>query len=324
MAPAMRTETILGHSPELEAVLRAAQLVAKADCPVLILGESGTGKEELARMLHRLSPRSGRPFVAVNCGALPAELAESELFGHRRGAFTGADRDHPGFVGAAEGGTLFLDEIGDLPLALQPKLLRFLEHGERQALGDPRARRADVRVLAATHRDLHAASDQGSFRRDLFYRLHVVPLELPPLRLRGNDVLLLAEHFLAEFARTHQAAAPRLSRSARRALLAHPWLGNVRELRHLCERLALLLPGQMLGPENLGLRHGSGARQTLSAETGSLVQLPAEGLEFEALEHDLLRQAMERTRGCKARAARLLGLSRNTLLYRLKKHAIEG
>ncbi|MFO8002718.1 sigma-54 interaction domain-containing protein [Thioalkalivibrio sp.] len=316
----MQANPILGESPELQAVYRAAQLVSKADCPVLILGESGTGKEELARSLHRLSPRAAGPFIPVNCGALPSELAESELFGHRRGAFTGADRDHPGFVGAAEGGTLFLDEIGDLPLSLQPKLLRFLERGERQPLGEPRARAADVRVLAATHRDLHEASDQGLFRRDLFYRLHVVPLELPPLRLRGNDVLLLADHFLTELAGTHGRTAPRLSRAARRALLAHRWPGNVRELRHLCERLVLLLPGQLLGPENLGLA----TRAPLNTAAGAgLLQLPAEGLEFEALEHDLLRQAMEQAKGCKARAARLLGLSRNTLLYRLKKHAID-
>lgn len=317
----MQANQILGDSPELQAVLRAAQLVSKADCPVLILGESGTGKEELARTLHRLSPRAAGPFIPVNCGALPSELAESELFGHRRGAFTGADRDHPGFVGAAEGGTLFLDEIGDLPLSLQPKLLRFLERGERQPLGEPRARAVDVRVLAATHRDLHAASDQGLFRRDLFYRLHVVPLELPPLRLRGNDVLLLADHFLTELASTHGRASPRLTRAARRALLAHRWPGNVRELRHLCERLVLLLPGQLLGPENLGLT----VRAPCNASgRAGLLQLPADGLEFEALEHDLLRQAMEQARGCKARAARLLGLSRNTLLYRLKKHAIDG
>ncbi|AGA32189.1 sigma54 specific transcriptional regulator, Fis family [Thioalkalivibrio nitratireducens DSM 14787] len=320
----MQANPILGESPELQAVLRAAQLVAKADCPVLILGESGTGKEELARRLHRFSPRADGPFVAVNCGALPAELAESELFGHRRGAFTGADRDHPGFVGAAEGGTLFLDEIGDLPLPLQPKLLRFLERGERQALGESRARTANVRVLAATHRDLHDAADQGLFRRDLFYRLHVVPLELPPLRLRGSDVLLLADHFLAEFARAHDASAPRLNRAARQALRSHSWPGNVRELRHLCERLVLLLPGQLLGPENLGLRAGQAAPADRRGTPSGLVELPVEGLEFEALEHDLLRQAMERARGCKARAARLLGLSRNTLLYRLKKHAIEG
>ncbi|AHE99410.1 sigma-54 interaction domain-containing protein [Thioalkalivibrio paradoxus] len=320
----MQANPILGESPELQAVLRAAQLVAKADCPVLILGESGTGKEELARRLHRFSPRADGPFVAVNCGALPAELAESELFGHRRGAFTGADRDHPGFVGAAENGTLFLDEIGDLPLSLQPKLLRFLELGERQALGEPRARSANVRVLAATHRDLHDAVDQGLFRRDLFYRLHVVPLELPPLRLRGNDVLLLADQFLAEFASTHHAVPPRLDRAARQALRSYSWPGNVRELRHLCERLVLLLPGQLLGPENLGLRTGRSAAVDVGAPASGLVELPAEGLEFEALEHDLLRQAMARARGCKARAARLLGLSRNTLLYRLKKHAIEG
>ncbi len=316
----MEAHPILGKSPELQAVLRAAQLVAKADCPVLVLGESGTGKEGLARTLHRLSPRASGPFIAVNCGALPSELAESELFGHRRGAFTGADRDHPGFVGAAEGGTLFLDEIGDLPLSLQPKLLRFLERGERQPLGDAQPRAADVRVLAATHRDLHEASDQGHFRRDLFYRLHVVPLELPPLRLRGRDVLLLADHFLNELADTYQTEPPRLTPQARRALLDYHWPGNVRELRHLCERLVLLLPGQLLGSENLGLR--ASPRSGGSPQDG-LVRLPAEGLEFEALEHDLLRQAMVQARGCKAQAARLLGLSRNTLLYRLKKHAID-
>lgn len=320
----MHADTILGRSPELEAVLRAAQLVAKADCPVLILGESGTGKEELARVLHRSSPRSAGPFIAVNCGALPAELAESELFGHRRGAFTGAERDHPGFVGAAEGGTLFLDEIGDLPLPLQPKLLRFLERGERQPLGEPRAKVANVRVLAATHRDLHVATDQGLFRRDLFYRLHVVPLELPPLRVRGRDVLLLADHFLSQFAGMHGTDPPRLNPAARRALLSHAWPGNVRELRHLCERLVLLLPGQLLGPENLGLYRGAGAVAASARGCTGLVRLPAEGLELAALEHDLLRQAMERTRGCKAKAARLLGLSRNTLLYRLKKYAIEA
>ncbi len=316
----MQERPLLGESPELQAVLRAAQLVAKADCPVLVLGESGTGKEELARMLHRLSPRADGPFIAVNCGALPSELAESELFGHRRGAFTGADRDHPGFVGAAEGGTLFLDEIGDLPLSLQPKLLRFLESGERQPLGDAHSRSANVRVLAATHRDLHEASDQGHFRRDLFYRLHVVPLELPPLRLRGRDALLLADHFLKELADNYQTDPPRLNPQARRALLEHRWPGNVRELRHLCERLVLLLPGQFLGPENLGLKAAPWSRK---GPEDRLVQLPAQGLEFEALEHDLLRQAMVQARGCKAQAARLLGLSRNTLLYRLKKHAID-
>lgn len=318
----MLSDRMLGHSPELLAVLRAVQLIAKSDCPVLVLGESGTGKEVLARELHDGSNRAKGPFVAVNCGALPQELAESLLFGHRRGAFTGADRDHPGFVGAADGGTLFLDEIGDLPQALQPKLLRFLESGERQAIGEICPRKVDVRIVAATHRDLYQAVTDGSFRRDLFYRLHVVPLELPPLRLRGGDVVMLAERFLAELSKSYHSTPVRLSRSARAALQAHDWPGNVRELRNLCERLTLLLPGQELGAENLLLALRPTAGLTDASRAGTLMELPPEGIRLAALEYDLLRQALDRARGSKTRAARLLGLSRDTFLYRMKKHAI--
>lgn len=310
-------DSLLGSAPEFETQLRAARLVAASDAPVLLLGESGTGKELLARALHALSPRAVGPFVAINCAALPAELAESELFGHRRGAFTGADRDHPGYARLAAGGTLFLDEVGDLPLPMQSKLLRFLELGECQGVGEACPTRVDVRIIAATHQDLHRAVADGRFRRDLFYRLHVVPLELPPLRRRGDDVLLLARRFLGEFAERHGRPQAVLGRRAERALLRHDWPGNVRELRNLCERLSILLPGRVIEPENLPVEIRGGM------PAGSGFALPAGGIRLDDLEQDMIRQALDRTRGNKSRAARLLGISRDTLLYRLKKYAIE-
>ncbi|MDX9766293.1 MAG: sigma 54-interacting transcriptional regulator [Ectothiorhodospiraceae bacterium] len=311
-------DSLLGSAPEFETQIRAARLVAASDASVLLLGESGTGKELLARALHALSPRANGPFVAINCAALPGELAESELFGHRRGAFTGADRDHPGYARLAAGGTLFLDEAGDLPLPLQSKLLRFLELGECQGVGELSPTRVDVRIIAATHQDLHRAVAEGRFRRDLFYRLHVVPLELPPLRQRGEDVLLLARRFLAEFAEHHGRPLAVFGRRAERALLRHDWPGNVRELRNLCERLSILLPGRVIEPENLPPELRG------EAQAQSSFALPAGGIRLDDLEQDMIRQALDRSHGNKSRAARLLGISRDTLLYRLKKYAIEG
>ncbi|MDD3517217.1 MAG: sigma 54-interacting transcriptional regulator [Chromatiales bacterium] len=311
-------DSLLGSAPEFETQIRAARLVAASDASVLLLGESGTGKELLARALHALSSRANGPFVAINCAALPGELAESELFGHRRGAFTGADRDHPGYARLAAGGTLFLDEAGDLPLPLQSKLLRFLELGECQGVGELSPTRVDVRIIAATHQDLHRAVAEGRFRRDLFYRLHVVPLELPPLRQRGEDVLLLARRFLAEFAEHHGRPLAVFGRRAERALLRHDWPGNVRELRNLCERLSILLPGRVIEPENLPPELRG------EAQAQSSFALPAGGIRLDDLEQDMIRQALDRSHGNKSRAARLLGISRDTLLYRLKKYAIEG
>ncbi|MFN3785242.1 MAG: sigma 54-interacting transcriptional regulator, partial [Thiothrix sp.] len=212
---AMAFETLLTRSPLLEAVLRSAQLIAQTDASVLISGESGTGKELVARAMHAASPRHAAPFIAVNCAALPETLAESLLFGHRKGAFTGAHSQQIGLIVAAEGGTLFLDEIGELPLNLQAKLLRFLECGEILPIGETRPRYINARIFAATHRDLYAMTQKGQFRSDLFYRLNVVPVELPPLRARKEDIELLAQHFLERFAQQHQLAPAKLSKAAR-------------------------------------------------------------------------------------------------------------
>jgi len=307
----------LGESPEFQAVLRSAEIVAATDVTVLIRGESGTGKELLARALHAGSRRARGPFVTINCAALPDNLAESELFGHRKGAFTGAVADHPGRIRAAAGGTLFLDEIGELSPAIQAKLLRFLETGECQPVGGTDCQRVDVRVLAATHRDLHALVREGRFREDLYYRLNVVPLELPPLRARSGDVPLLIDAFTRRHAALHGMKPPRYSRAALRLLEQYPWPGNVRELRNFCERMVILCSGMEIGPDNLPAEIRAGR-----AGQDSRFELPAEGIRLEELERTMLRQALERAHGNRSQAARLLGLSRDTFLYRLKKYAI--
>jgi DNA-binding NtrC family response regulator len=314
------SDSLIGNSPELTAVLRAARLVAMTDAPVLIQGESGTGKELLAARVHTDSPRRSGPMITVNCAALPETLAESLLYGHRKGAFTGAVSDQPGYILQANGGTLFLDEIGDLPLAVQAKLLRFLESGECQPVGHSACVHADVRVIAATNRDLAADVTTGRFRQDLFYRLNVVPLSLPPLRTRGEDIALLLHHHAEQLAQRYDLAAPRFSRSALRQLHAYDWPGNVRELRNLCERLVILCGGREIQPENLPQE----IRQPLSSKTqGNGFNLPPEGVRLDELEVTLIRQALVQTEGNRSRAARLLGLTRDTFLYRLKKYAIE-
>jgi transcriptional regulator with PAS, ATPase and Fis domain len=310
----MAFEDIMTRSPAMEAVLRSAHLIAQTDASVLITGESGTGKELVAQAMHATSPRRSHSFVAVNCASLPESLAESLLFGHRKGAFTGADSQQSGLIGSAEGGTLFLDEVGELALSLQPKLLRFLESGEVLPLGETHARRASVRVLAATHRDLHAMALEGAFRMDLFYRLNVVPVELPPLRERKEDIELLLTHFLQRFATLHGLPPATLNRDARQHLSRYRWSGNVRELRNLCERLSILLAGREVGLTNLPLviRNASPASDTSFC-------LPADGIALDALERDLLAQALTRSGNNKTHAARLLGITRDALNYRLKK-----
>jgi len=310
---------LIGRSPELGAVLRAGQVAAAADVTILILGESGTGKELLAEAIHRGSRRADAPFVTVNCATLPEALAESELFGHRKGAFTGALTDQPGRLRAAHGGTLFLDEIGELPLNLQAKLLRFLESGECQPLGTTRAERLDVRVIAATNRDLHAEAQAGRFREDLYYRLNVVPLELPPLRARSGDTPLLLDELTVRLAATHGLEPPRYTAAARSVLERYRWPGNVRELRNFCERMVVLFSGRHVGPDNLPLEI-----RNSRAGAGKGFVLPESGLRLDDLEADMLRQALARTGGNRSRAARLLGLTRDTFLYRLKKYAIEA
>ncbi len=314
------SDSLIGNSPELSAVLRAARLVAMTDAPVLLQGESGTGKEVLAARVHRDGPRRSSPMITVNCAALPETLAESLLYGHRKGAFTGAIGDQPGYILQAHGGTLFLDEIGELPLAVQAKLLRFLESGECQPVGQNNCVRADVRIIAATNRELAAAVATGCFREDLFYRLNVVPLTLPPLRERNGDVVELLHYHTALIATRYALVAPRYSAQTLTLLRAYAWPGNVRELRNLCERLVILCGGREITPHNLP----SEIRQPLARgkqRTG--FNLPPEGVRLDELEVTLIRQALQQTAGNRTHAARLLGLTRDTLLYRLKKYAIE-
>ncbi len=310
-------QTMKGTAPEFRALLRSAQIAAATDVTVLLLGESGTGKELLAHAMHAESPRHAAPFVAINCAALPESLAESELFGHRKGAFTGAINHNPGRIRSAEGGTLFLDEVGELPLNIQAKLLRFLESGECQSVGETAVVRTNVRVIAATHRDLYEKVQRGEFREDLYYRLNVVPLELPPLRRRSGDIPLLLAHLIGEIASRYELEAPRFSDEALTILRGYRWPGNVRELRNFCERMVVLLSGREIFPGNLPRE-----MRSVTAERANLFALPDNGLSLEDLEQSLIRQALEKTHGNRSRAARLLGLSRDTLLYRLKKYAI--
>lgn len=318
---------MIGFSPAFSSILRAARLVAVTGAAVLICGESGVGKELLAREIHLNSRRSKNCFVPVNCAALSESLAESELFGHVKGAFTGAISARTGRIAAAHGGTLFLDEIGDMPWSIQAKMLRFLENGECQSLGQEQPRRVDVRVIAATNRDLAQLVAEGRFRQDLYYRLQVVPLRLPPLRERGGDVELLAKAFLAYFAALHGVAAPTFCAAAVELLRHYPWPGNIRELRHICERGVIFHAGQILDEVFL---HGQLEMRTPLASTGESAGFglnpshswPIGGLSLDLVERDMIRAALERTLGNRTHAAKLLDVSRDTLLYRMKKHAL--
>jgi two-component system response regulator AtoC len=311
---------LVGASVAMQEVLRQLRKVAPQKTTVLVTGDSGTGKELVARALHELSPRAAYPFVAVNCGAIPAELIESELFGHVKGAFTDASRAKKGLADEADGGTLFLDEIGELPLALQPKLLRFLEEEEVRPLGDVRARKVDVRVVAATGRDLRRAVAAGQFREDLFYRLDVVEVRLPPLRERPEDVPALAAHFLARHARLRpELAGMRLSDEAREALLAHRWPGNVRELEHALERAVVLADGPVIREEDLPETVRSPPQSPQPSRLQGTLTIKRE---TRALEEQLIRAALERTGGNRTRAAELLELSYRALLYKIKEYGI--
>ena len=312
---------MLGSAPAFVALLRAARLVAVTAATVLIQGESGVGKELLARFIHDTSRRAQAPFVPVSCPALSETLVESELFGHSKGAFTGAIAGRSGRIAAAHGGTLFLDEVGDMPLSIQAKMLRFLENGECQALGREYPQRVDVRVVAATHRDLATMVAAGQFRQDLFHRLQVVPLHLPPLRERGQDVGLLANAFLTLFATRHAVAAPVLTRAALTALQHHAWPGNIRELRNLCERGVIFHAGQEIGAEFIQAQLSGHATPAAHLPEPALA-LPNHGLSLDLLERDLICAALDRVQGNRTQAAKLLSLSRDTLLYRMKKHAL--
>jgi transcriptional regulator with PAS, ATPase and Fis domain len=299
-------------------MIRSAKMVAATDVTILIKGETGTGKEVLARAIQLDSTRANKPFVTLNCAALPESLVESEIFGHKKGAFTGAIGDKQGLFQSADGGTLFLDEINSLPLGIQAKLLRFLESGECLAVGGTKPYRVNVRIIAATNSDLSNLIETGEFRRDLFYRLNVVPLELPPLHQRTGDIETLANHFFMHFAQAHALEAPTFSRQTLRTLRSYRWPGNVRELRNLCERLSILLAGKIIDPENLPHEFC----RTIQVTPVTEFTLPEFGIQLDELEADMIQQALTRTNGNRSKSARLLGISRDTLLYRIQKHGL--
>jgi two-component system, NtrC family, response regulator AtoC len=313
---------LLGESPALRAVLEMVERVASNNATVLITGESGTGKEVVARLLHGASPRAGSPFVAVNCGAIPEGLIESELFGHARGAFTGATDARPGKFVQADGGTLFLDEVGELPVAMQVKLLRVLQDREVTPVGSAQARTVDVRIIAATNRDLESMVQSGCFRQDLFYRLEVVPLRLPPLRERRGDIPILAQHFLDAVNRRLQRKVA-LSEEALALMSIYPWPGNVREMENLFERLVVLNTSGTIGPADLPDRLRVGHATTQVSEVAARlhhgsIDLPGA---MAVIESSLIDQALRQAGGNKTRAAELLGLSRTTLLDKLKRQS---
>jgi two-component system response regulator AtoC len=318
-------ESLLGRSPAMDTVRQRIQQVARADHSgdagptVLVSGETGTGKELVARAVHAAGPRAGGPFVEINCAAIPAALLEGELFGFEKGAYTDARASKPGLFEAADGGTLFLDEIAMLDPGLQAKLLRVIEDRTVRRLGALSGRRVDVRIVAATNRDLEVAAREGAFRQDLLYRLRVLTVDLPPLRARGDDVLLLADHFLTGIRQRYGLGEMGFSPTARQALRAYPWPGNVRELMNVIERAALLNPARTLEPEHLGLRVESASPVTIGPDGGVQVEFDRGGINLEAVERALIERALIHTRWNRTRAAELLGLTKETLRYRIEK-----
>jgi len=313
--------SLIGSAPAMKALFRVIGRLAGSDLSVLLIGESGTGKERIARALHETSRRAEKPFVALNVAAIPGELLESELFGHEKGAFSGADEARAGYFEQAAGGTLFLDEIGDMPAVLQTRLLRVLAEGDFHRLGGRTTMRADVRLIAATNQDLARAVAEGRFRKDLYHRLNVVELEVPPLRGRREDIPLLLGHYLAEAAHEMNTEPKILNDAARELLVAHSWPGNVRELVNLCRRLTALVPGPDIQAEDLP--RFSAERVLDDDWTDALrvwvrvrLSTQPESLMVEAveqLERCLIEEALEATGGRRAEAARLLGIGRNTL-----------
>jgi transcriptional regulator with GAF, ATPase, and Fis domain len=315
---------LVGQSPALEAVSRQIDLVAPTDSAVLVLGESGTGKELVARELHRRSRRAAKPLIKVNCAAIPRELYESEFFGHLKGSFTGATRDRVGRFELADGGTLFLDEIGEIPLDLQAKLLRVLQEGELERIGEEKTRKVDVRVVAATNRDLKAEAEAGRFRQDLYYRLSVFPVELPPLRKRPEDIPLLAEHFLNLLCRKLGRPKPRLTLANVQALQKYPWPGNVRELQHVIERVVITAEGGRMTIELPFASPPAGRASPTPVQAANRILTDAE---LRQLEADNIRAALTQTKGKVSGtggAAELLGVKPTTLASRIKSLGITG
>ncbi len=314
-------DRIIGDCPKMQEVVAMARRIAQSSSTtVLLMGDSGTGKDILAQAIHYESSRRERPFMPINCTALPEELLESELMGHEKGAFTDAKKTKKGLFELADGGTIFLDEIGDMKFGLQSKLLRFLEDHTFKRVGGKEDIEVDVRIIAATNKDLERAIEERTFREDLFYRLSVIPITLPPLRERREDILPLARHFLQGFNRDFKTSFRRVTPEVEQLLLRYEWPGNIRELRNVLERAVILSSGEEIGVESLPWKiKGERKKPTKGGEPGVVI-LPDTGLDIDDVERELIVQALEKTAQNQTRAARLLGLTRDALRYRMKKY----
>jgi transcriptional regulator with PAS, ATPase and Fis domain len=314
---------LIGDSQALrDAIQLARRVSARGGSNVLLVGETGTGKEVFARSIHAASPRRNAPFVAVNCAAIPAQLLESELFGHERGAFTDARQKKQGLLELAREGTLFLDEISSLPIDLQPKLLRALEERRVRRVGGLEEIEIRCRLTAASNVPLEELVEAGLFREDLFYRLNVLRIVIPPLRTRDGDVMRLARHFLGELASTHGLPVVGLTPAAAAMLVAHRWPGNVRELKSVLERALMLSEGGEIDARHFSLTRAPRTRDAVSTTLGGVIEVPSNGRSLKSVECELVRMTLALTRGNKSAAARLLGISRPTLHRKLEEHAL--
>jgi transcriptional regulator with GAF, ATPase, and Fis domain len=315
---------IIGQSPSMKRIFRVVEKVAGSDTTIMLTGETGSGKGVIARAIHECSPRHAKPLIQINCGATPEGLLESEFFGYRRGAFTGAVSDKPGKFEMANGGTIFLDEIGDMSADLQVKVLRVLEEGEFERVGGHETIKVDARIIAATHRDLEEEVQKGNFREDLFYRLYVIPIMLPSLRERKTDIPFLVSHFLEEYALRNHKTPMKVAADAMQAMMNYPWYGNVRELKNLIERIVVLKDGDTLQLEDLPEKirtseeAGGRGRERTGAEEGISFQTAV--AEFEKA---LILSALEKTNWVKNRAADLLKIKRTTLVEKIKRYNLE-
>jgi len=320
-----RIEGMIGQSAAFKGVLEVVKRVAKLPSTVAIHGESGAGKELVARALHQLSNRANKPFVAINCGGIPENLLESELFGYKKGAFTGANEDKEGLFVVANGGTLFLDEIGEMPLMLQVKLLRVLDNGLVTPVGGTKSTKVDVRIISATNRNLEKMSDEGTFRSDLYYRLNVIPIYVPPLRDRASDIPALVKHFIEIHSKSMERAPLEVTPEAFESLVSYSWPGNVRELGNVIERVLALCPNSEIQRGDLPRNIQEHVPPTSVAASTTL---PDEGIDLEAmvaeLEQNLIRQALQASRYSQKKAAQLLGLTARSLRYRLQKYGMDS
>jgi DNA-binding NtrC family response regulator len=318
---------IVARGAKMQEVLATVERVAPSNSTVLLGGESGVGKDLIARAIHQHSRRAAGPFIKINCTAIPENLLESELFGYEKGAFTGAVSSKPGKFELADKGTIFLDEIGDVPTAIQVKLLRVLQEREFERLGGTKTLKVDVRVVAATNQDLRAALEQGTFREDLYYRLNVVPINIPPLREHKEDIPYLVDHFIARFAREAGTTLAEITPAAMKLLIGFHWPGNVRELENIIERAVALSTGTVIDVADIRLdfspgKPGGAYVASPRASAGDAAPFPPEGVTLEQFEDEIIKEALHRANGNKSQAARLLGLSRNALRYRLSKMGV--